>query len=605
MFPFLLPVLSAEFCLGSLVLVGPGGCIWISLVVGFLSIVPLARAAPPAGYYDSVVTSSSVVLRTTLHEVIDDHQRFPYTSTAIDTWYILDWADENPADATAILDVYKNTSFPKFGGGGGGYNREHTWPSSYGFPNDNSQNYPYSDCHHLFLSDQGYNSSRGNNIYSECNAACAERPTAFNGGVGGGTGVYPGQSNWRSADGWETWIGRRGDVARALFYLDTRYEGGVHGTTGFSEPDLILTDDVNLITTTGANASTAYMGLLSVLIQWHLQDPVDAAEQARNDRIHSYQQNRNPFIDHPAWVTCLYSGVCDSSGVPARPAGLTASLGFLGIELDWNDNFESDLDGYRVERAVTPGGGSMPIHPGLLTVSEFTDTSVIPNKSYYYTVRAVDLDGDVSPPSDEVTTPGPSPFINEIHYDNAGTDQFEGFEIAGAAGTDLTGWQVVTYNGNGGTATATLNLSGVLADDGSGFGFLFFFQAGLQNGPADGLALVNSSGEVVEFLSYEGALLATNGVASGMTATDITVSESSSTASDHSLQRQGIGSAAEDFSWAAPTTQTRGLVNSGQSMVVATAVPMLSNPALALLALTLLGASGFAISRGNRIRSLD
>ncbi len=290
--------------------------LWISLFVGFLGIFPLTRAAPPAGYYNSVEASSGTTLRATLHEVIDDHQRFPYTSTAIDTWDILEQADENPTDPAAILDVYKNTSFPKFGGGGGGYNREHTWPSSYGFPNDNSRNYPYSDCHHLFLSDQGYNSSRSNNIYSQCNAACAEKPTAFNGGVGGGTGVYPGQSNWRSTDGWETWIESRGDVARALFYLDTRYEGGVHGTTGFSEPDLILTDDANLITTTGGNAGTAYMGLLSVLIQWHLQDPVDAAEQARNDLIYSYQQNRNPFIDHPEWVGCLYADVCSSIGGP-------------------------------------------------------------------------------------------------------------------------------------------------------------------------------------------------------------------------------------------------------------------------------------------------
>ena len=599
---FLPPLPTPEFRPGYSLLIGRGGGVWMALMIAFLAIVPLARAAPPTGYYDSVVASSSAALRASLHEVIDDHQRFPYTSTAIDTWDILDQADENPADATAILDVYKNTSFPKFGGGGGGYNREHSWPSSYGFPTENSQNYPYSDCHHLFLSDSGYNSSRGNNVYSECNASCAERPTALNGGVGGGTGVYPGQSNWRSTDVWETWIGRRGDVARALFYLDTRYEGGVHGTTGFSEPDLILTDDLNLIAVTGVNASTAYMGLLSVLLQWHLQDPVDAVEQARNDLIHSYQQNRNPFIDHPEWVSCLYSGVCDSSGAPASPMGLTASWGLLGIELDWNDNFESDLDGYRIERALTPGGGSVAIHLGLLVVSEYTDTSAIPGQAYFYTVRAVDLDGDFSPPSEEVTTPGPSPFINEIHYDNAGADEFEGFEIAGVAGTDLTGWQVVTYNGNGGTTTATINLSGVLADDGSGFGFLFFFQAGLQNGPADGLALVNSSGEVVEFLSYEGALLATNGVAAGMTATDIGVSESSSTPADHSLQRQGSGSVAEDFSWAAPASQTRGLVNSGQSMVVATALPMLSSPGLLLLALTLLGVSGFAISRGNRIR---
>ena len=36
-----------------------------------------------------------------------------------------------------------------------------------------------------------------------------------------------------------------------------------------------------------------------------------------------------------------------------------------------------------------------------------------------------------------------SVFINEIHYDNTGTDANEAIEIAGPAGTDLTGWSIV------------------------------------------------------------------------------------------------------------------------------------------------------------------
>ena len=43
-------------------------------------------------------------------------------------------------------------------------------------------------------------------------------------------------------------------------------------------------------------------------------------------------------------------------------------------------------------------------------------------------------------------------FVNEIHYDNAGTDAGEAIEVAGPAGTDLTGWSIVLYNGNGGAA---------------------------------------------------------------------------------------------------------------------------------------------------------
>jgi len=271
-----------------------------------------ALSDPPPGYYDSVDETSSETLRQTLHEVIDGHQGYPYTSGGTDTWDILEAADEDPNNSSNILDVYKNESYVKFGGGEGAYNREHSWPRSFGFPDEGSLNYPHNDCHHLFLCNVTYNGYRGSRPFDTCNEDCFERVTRENNGQGGGSGVYPGNSNWFSGDDgpygtWETWIGRKGDVARAQFYMDLRYEGGTHGGTGAAEPDLILTDDRALIaaSATGNNEPVAYMGLASVLYEWHLEDPVDDVERARNDAVYSYQGNRNPFIDHPEWVTLL------------------------------------------------------------------------------------------------------------------------------------------------------------------------------------------------------------------------------------------------------------------------------------------------------------
>ncbi|NET02375.1 MAG: lamin tail domain-containing protein, partial [Sphaerospermopsis sp. SIO1G1] len=119
--------------------------------------------------------------------------------------------------------------------------------------------------------------------------------------------------------------------------------------------------------------------------------------------------------------------------------------------------------------------------------------------------------------------------MNEIHYDNSSTDTNEGIEIAGTAGTDLTGWTIELYNGNGGTVYSTINLSGTLADQQGGFGTKFFAKSGIQNGSPDGLALVDNNGDVVQFLSYEGTLTAVGGAADGLTSTDIGVSENSST----------------------------------------------------------------------------
>jgi endonuclease I len=266
----------------------------------------------PEGYYDTVDDSTPANLRSTLHPVIDDHQRIPYTSTATDTWNVLELADQDPNNSSRILDVYMNESYPKYGAGNNDYNREHVWAKSYGFPKDGSSNYPYTDCHHLFLCNDSYNSSRGNKPFGTAGASGTERTTVANDGVGGGSGSYPGWSNWYDVTYWEVWVDRRGDIARAMFYMDVRYEGGTHGGSGYNEPDLILTDNLTLITNsnTGSNESTAYMGLLAVLLVWHTADPVDSKETVRNDAVYNAQGNRNPFIDHPEWVDCLFDEDC-------------------------------------------------------------------------------------------------------------------------------------------------------------------------------------------------------------------------------------------------------------------------------------------------------
>ena len=158
-------------------------------------------------------------------------------------------------------------------------------------------------------------------------------------------------------------------------------------------------------------------------------------------------------------------------------------------------------------------------------------------------------------------------WVNEIHYDNSGSDRDEGIEIAGTAGLDLAGWSVALYNGSNGTVYGTLVLSGVIDDEGVGLGALWFAQSGLQNGAPDGLALVDADGAVVEFWSYEGVVTAVDGPASGLTSTDLGVAETSSTPLGRALQRTGTGSTGDDFAWSAPQQHTRGSVNQGQTFV--------------------------------------
>jgi endonuclease I len=428
--------------------------------------VTVVQAQIPSGYYNSAAGKTGQALASALHNIIDDHTRYPYTSSQTDTWDVLSLADEDPGNSNNILSIYKNESIPKSNHTSSGWNREHSWPKSYGFSSDNSCNYPYTDMHHLFASDQGYNSSRGNLPFGDCVSGCStlsvDGSSYLNYLTGSGsTGTF------------EAWNLVRGDLARAMFYMATRYDGGTHGITGCSEPDLILTDDRNLIVSSSSNQSQAYMGLLSVLLEWHAQDPVDDVERDRNDLVYSFQGNRNPFVDHPEYVNAIWGG----------------------------------------------GGGSGS--------------------------------GD--------------PWINELHYDNSGSDLNEGVEITGPAGLNLSGWKLQAYNGSTGALYKTTNLSGSLPSTQNGYGQAWFSISGLQNGAPDGIALVDPGGSVVLFLSYEGTFTASNGDAVGMTSTSIGVSEGSSTSSSQSLQLKGTGNSYGDFSWSSPTTSSRGSKNSGQT----------------------------------------
>lgn len=167
---------------------------------------------------------------------------------------------------------------------------------------------------------------------------------------------------------------------------------------------------------------------------------------------------------------------------------------------------------------------------------------------------------------------GQTVFINEIHYDDASGDADEGVEIAGPAGTDLSTYTLTPYNGNGGASYSATALSGTIPDEGSGYGAIWFPIVNLQNGAPDGIALDNG-GSLIQFLSYEGSFIATDGPANGVTSTDIGVSEAGEP-DGLSLQLTGTGFTYNNFSWTGPVAHSRGFINAGQTF--GTPVPSLA-----------------------------
>jgi cysteine-rich repeat protein len=170
---------------------------------------------------------------------------------------------------------------------------------------------------------------------------------------------------------------------------------------------------------------------------------------------------------------------------------------------------------------------------------------------------------------DEPAPPAGDPWINEIHYDNAGTDQNEFVEVAGPAGMNLNGWLLVNYSqGNKYSETSLDGL--VIPDQQNGMGTIAidYPTNGLQNGPKDGVALVdgNNGNSVLDFISYEGDFVAMDGQAQGAMSSDILVSESSTTPVGHSLSLTGQGNQVGNFSWAVMSgPHTKGAVNTGQT----------------------------------------
>ncbi|MFA7417539.1 MAG: endonuclease [Acholeplasma sp.] len=200
------------------------------------------------GYYESLTGKTGVQIQIELTKIISNYTYRSYDAAR----YILNISDRDPNNSNNVILVYNRASVSGQWDGGTTWNREHTWPQSF-----LGTSHEKADLHNLKPADNGINSARSN--YS------------FRDSVDSNYGLVPG--------GWFPGDEDKGDIARILFYMVTRY------------PHLNL----------------GTMGITSELVNWHIEDPVDDFERNRNEVIYSEQDNRNPFIDHPELVHVLWS----------------------------------------------------------------------------------------------------------------------------------------------------------------------------------------------------------------------------------------------------------------------------------------------------------
>jgi hypothetical protein len=162
-------------------------------------------------------------------------------------------------------------------------------------------------------------------------------------------------------------------------------------------------------------------------------------------------------------------------------------------------------------------------------------------------------------------------WINEIHYDNTGTDSGEFIEIIieNAETYNLNDFTVTLYTGSNGSIYDSNTIDEFT--EGSiieGFTFYYYLYStnGIQNGSPDGIAL-DYQGTLIpgHFLSYEGTFEGVGGPADGVTSIDIEVEEGSTTPIGESLQLAGSGTQYSHFSWQPPAAETPGILNNNQT----------------------------------------
>ncbi|MBE9468916.1 MAG: endonuclease [Bacteroidetes bacterium] len=332
------------------------------LFLGLLIAFSQLLIAQPTGYYNGCEGKDGAVLKAALHGVIKGHVEYSYT----DVWNILQQSDEDPSNPGNIMLIYtgrsqdkyfrdRGTSFDYAAAGytlSDAWNREHVWAKSHG---DFGTEPPAGcDAHNLKPVDRTVNTSRYNKDFAE----------------GGTPNVEATECNSTSSS-WEPRDAVKGDVARIIFYMATRYEGEN------GEPDLEAVDKVNTY-------PLAEHGKLSDLLKWNEQDPPDDFERNRNNVIYTWQKNRNPFIDHPEFVNLIWgTGISNNILIsnieltPLKPtpedpikisANISSDEGTISASIAWGTSYEQVSSTIDMSENESVFSGTIPAQPEGTTI---------------------------------------------------------------------------------------------------------------------------------------------------------------------------------------------------------------------------------------------
>ncbi|NLP57181.1 endonuclease [Lutibacter sp. B1] len=341
------------------------------------------------------------------------HTGIPYTSSSsTDVWDACKLADEDPEISTNVLLIYgfndddgipdtdrtRNKDLQDTGSGDSGvWNREHVFAKSLAIPSlvaEPDLINPGSDVHNLRPADRDRNSERLNRKFTDGS---------------GNSGIISSNGGWYPGDEW------KGDIARIVMYMYTRY----HGDGSKSSETSCLPINVGYGTTLAVDSN-----MIDLFLNWNVEDPVSTFEANRNEVLYGIQGNRNPFIDNPYLATLIWGGLIaedkwwsnnsSDTEAPSVPTNLMASnITDESFDISWDASTDNEnvydyliyLDGVYLQSSTAPSASIINLNP---------------NTSYAVTVKARDVASNLSETSNILnvkTLEGPIILIEEDFSD--------------------------------------------------------------------------------------------------------------------------------------------------------------------------------------------
>ena len=254
--------------------------LWLFILLGYGKLCSQEYVVP-GEYYEGMEGLVGDDLRRALHDLIDNQNNLNYINDLPTLWRQTEADPNNPGQILLIYSGLPAAPDPSTGG----WNREHTWPRSYGADSGAA----FSDAHHLYPCNISVNEIRSNYIFDH---------VVF----GQEVNMAPGSLVDVARRIFEPRDEDKGRIARAQLYMDLRYD----------ETD----PEGNLVLSDSPNSGAKRFARLSTLLGWHRTYPPDARERKRNHIIHNgffynnkliWQGNRNPFVDFPELADALHT----------------------------------------------------------------------------------------------------------------------------------------------------------------------------------------------------------------------------------------------------------------------------------------------------------